>query len=186
MPAGPLVSSVSTEGVAAADRLAFWEHHNAQALVGLTCSTYEDEGLRARQVNLELDGVRPADIAGNAHVIERAPALVRAQPKDATFLTMLLEGDAFFYSAGGSVTLRAGDLLVYETDRPYLCRVRQRDAPGAGRRAGGAVRRVLRARRPQPAGEGARRRRRPGRPLRPGTAPPPARRGRRPADRLFP
>ena len=120
MPAATLVSSVSTEGVAAADRLAFWEHHNAQALVGLTCSTYEEEGLLARQVNLDLDGVRLADIAGNAHVIERAPGLVRAQPKDATFLTMLLEGDAFFYSAGGTVALRAGDLLVYETDRPYL------------------------------------------------------------------
>jgi AraC-like DNA-binding protein len=120
VPAATLVSSVSTEGVAAADRLAFWEEHNARALVGLTCSTYEDEGLRARQVNLDLDGVRLADIAGNAHVIERAPGLVRALPKDATFLTMLLEGEAFFFSAGGTVALRAGDLLVYETDRPYL------------------------------------------------------------------
>jgi AraC-like DNA-binding protein len=120
VPAATLVSSVSTEGVAAGDRLAFWEHYNAQALVGLTCSTYADEGLLARQVNLELDGLRIADIAGNAHVIERAPGLVRDQPKDATFLTVLLEGEAFFYSAGGCVQLRAGDLLVYETDRPYL------------------------------------------------------------------
>jgi AraC-like DNA-binding protein len=120
VPAATVVSSVSTDGVAAGDRLAFWEHYNAQALVGLTCSTYEDEGLLARQLNLELDGLRVADIAGNAHVIERAPGLVRTQPKDATFLTMLLEGEAFFYSAGGHVQLRAGDLLAYETDRPYL------------------------------------------------------------------
>jgi AraC-like DNA-binding protein len=120
VPASTLVSSVSTVDVAAGDRLAFWEHYNAQALVGLTCSSYEDEGLLARQVNLELDGVRVADIAGNAHVVERAPGLVRSQPKDATFVSTLLEGEAFFHSAGGTVHLRAGDLLVYATDRPYL------------------------------------------------------------------
>lgn len=120
MSASTLVSSVSTQDIAAADRLAFWEQYNAEALVGLTCSSYEDEGLLARQVNLELDGVRVADIAGNAHVIERAPGLVRARPKDATFASLLIDGEAFFHSAGGTVHLRAGDLLVYATDRPYL------------------------------------------------------------------
>jgi AraC-like DNA-binding protein len=118
--ASTLVSSVSTQDIAAGDRLAFWEQYNAEALVGLTCSSYEDEGLLARQVNVELDGVRVADIAGNAHVIERAPGLVRARPKDATFASLLLDGEAFFHSAGGTVHLRAGDLLVYATDRPYL------------------------------------------------------------------
>ncbi|MGY1650055.1 helix-turn-helix domain-containing protein [Geodermatophilus sp. SYSU D01119] len=116
----PLLSSVSTVAVDAGDRLAFWEEYNAEALVGLTCSTYEPEGLVARQLNLDLGGLRVADIAGNAHVIERAPALVRARPKEATFATMLLEGEAFFYHPGGYLTLGAGDVVVYETDRPYL------------------------------------------------------------------
>jgi AraC-like DNA-binding protein len=120
VPAATLVSSVSTAAVAAEERLAFWEQYNADALIGLTCSTYEDDGLLARQVNLDLDGLRIADISGNAHVIERAPALVRAHPKDATFLSVLIEGEAFFYSAGGLLQLTAGDVLVYDTDRPYL------------------------------------------------------------------
>ncbi|WP_219417069.1 helix-turn-helix domain-containing protein [Pseudonocardia nigra] len=120
MPAATVLSSVSTTAVDAADRLAFWEHYNAEALVGLTCSTYAAEGLVARQLNLDLGGFRLADIAGNPHVIERAPALVRARPKDATFVTLLLEGEAFFYHDGGCLTLGAGDVVVYETDRPYL------------------------------------------------------------------
>lgn len=120
MPAATLVSAVSTAAVAAEERLAFWEHHNAAALVGLTASTYAEDGLLARQVNLDLGGVRVAEIAGNAHVIERAPGLVRSSPKDATFFSLLLEGEAFFYHSGGCVTLAAGDLLVYDTDRPYL------------------------------------------------------------------
>ncbi|TQM11727.1 helix-turn-helix domain-containing protein [Pseudonocardia kunmingensis] len=120
MPAATVLSSVSTTAVDAPDRLAFWEHYNAEALVGLTCSTYAMEGLVARQLNLDLGGFRVADIAGNRHVIERAPALVRARPKDATFVTLLLEGEAFFYHADGCLTLGAGDVIVYETDRPYL------------------------------------------------------------------
>jgi AraC-like DNA-binding protein len=118
--AATVVSSVSTEVVDARDRLAFWEHYNAEALVGLTCSTYADEGLVARQLNLALGGFRVADIEANAHVIERAPTLVRARPKDATFVTLLLEGQAFFYDANGCTTLGPGDVIVYETDRPYL------------------------------------------------------------------
>jgi AraC-like DNA-binding protein len=120
VPAATVLASVSTESVRPAERLPFWEHHNAEALVGLTCSTYAEEGLLARQVNLDLGGFRVADIAGNAHVIERTPALVRARPKDAVFVSLVLEGDAFFYDAGGCTTLGAGDVVVYGTDRPYL------------------------------------------------------------------
>ncbi len=115
-----VVSSASTAVVEAADRVAFWEEHNAAALVGLTCSTYAPEGLVAQQLNLDLGGYRVADIAGNAHVIERAPTMVRQCPKDATFATVLLEGEAFFYQAGECVALVAGDVVVYDTDQPYM------------------------------------------------------------------
>jgi AraC-like DNA-binding protein len=120
VPLPVVVSSASTSVVEAADRVAFWEQHNADALVGLTCSTYAPEGLVAKELNLDLGGYRLADIAGNAHVIERAPTMVRQFPKDATFASLLLEGDAFFYQAGECVPLVAGDVVVYDTDQPYL------------------------------------------------------------------
>jgi AraC-like DNA-binding protein len=118
--AATVVSSVSTAGVEIEDRLAFWEDYNADALVGLTCTTYQPDGLLARQLNLELDAFRVADIAGNPHAVERAPGMVRSRPKDATFVSMMIEGDAFFYHSGGCLTLRPGDTVVYDTDRPYL------------------------------------------------------------------
>jgi AraC-like DNA-binding protein len=120
MPTASIVSSVTTAGVAPADRLAFWEHYNAEALVGLTCSSYAEEGLVANELNLDLGGFRVADIAGNPHVVERAPRLVRARPKDAMFATLLLEGQAFFYYGHGCLSLTAGDVIVYGTDAPYL------------------------------------------------------------------
>jgi AraC-like DNA-binding protein len=115
-----VLSSMSTVGIDEAERLAFWEHYNAEALVGLTCRTYEAEGLLARQVNLGLGAVRVADISGNPHVIERSPGLVRSRPKEATFVSLLLEGEGFFYHSGGCLTVAAGDVVVYSTDRPYL------------------------------------------------------------------
>jgi AraC-like DNA-binding protein len=115
-----VVSSVSTAGVDIADRLAFWENYNADALVGLTCTTYQPDGLLARQLNLDLDAFRVAEIAGNPHAVERTPGKVRSQPKDATFVSMMIDGDAFFYHSGGCLTLRPSDTVVYDTDQPYL------------------------------------------------------------------
>nr|WP_275585533.1 AraC family transcriptional regulator [Blastococcus saxobsidens] len=100
--------------------MAVWERYNAEALVGLTCRTYEPEGLLARQVNVALGSVRVADITGNPHVIERPPGLVESRPKEATFVSLLLEGEGFFYSSTGCLTVGAGDVVVYRTDRPYL------------------------------------------------------------------
>lgn len=120
MPAATVVSSVSTAAVGIEDRLAFWEDYNAAALVGLTCTSYQPDGLLARQLNLDLDTFRVADIAGNSHAIERAPGMVRSAPKDATFVSMMVEGNAFFYHSGGCLTLRPGDTVVYDTDQPYL------------------------------------------------------------------
>ncbi|WP_212612725.1 helix-turn-helix domain-containing protein [Pseudonocardia hierapolitana] len=111
---------MSTAAVAIGDRLAYWEDYNADALVGLTCTTYQPDGLLARQCNLSLDAFRVADIAGNPHAIERAPGMVRSRPKDATFVSMMVEGDAFFYHSGGCLILRPGDTVVYDTDQPYL------------------------------------------------------------------
>lgn len=120
MSAASVISAVSTAGIEPQDRLEFWEHYNAEALVGLTCSSYVAEGLVASELNLDVGGFRVANIAGNAHVIERAPELVRKRPKDAVFASVLLEGDAFFYHSEGCATLSAGDIIVYETDAPYL------------------------------------------------------------------
>jgi AraC-like DNA-binding protein len=115
-----LRSSVTTESVPVQDRLAYWEHYNATALVGLNCTTYEERGLAATQVNLDLDGCRVAAIAGNPHVIERTPRLVASHPKGATFLTLLTRGEAFLYHRDGLLRMGPGDVVVYDTGKPYL------------------------------------------------------------------
>ncbi len=115
-----MISSVSTETVDPEDRVGFWEEYNRRNLVGLTCSSYSEQGLLARETNVASGGLRIADIVGNEHVIERTPRICRLLPKDSVFASLLLDGDAVFFHSGEALPVPAGRLVLYETDRPYL------------------------------------------------------------------
>ncbi len=115
-----LISSAATEDVAPAERVEFWEDYNRKVLVGLSCRSYSDQGLRATETNIRLRDVLLADIAGNAHVVERSPAMARSSPKDSVFATLLIDGAGAFLHRNGCVPVAAGDLVIYETRQPYL------------------------------------------------------------------
>lgn len=120
MAASVLESRVSTEDVPPGDRVSYWEQYNARALVGLTCTSYAEGGLLARQANLRVGGLRLADIRGNEHVIERTPGICRDFPKDSVFASLVLKGEAVFFHSGGCLKVGAGDIVLYDTSRPYL------------------------------------------------------------------
>ncbi|MFI0373648.1 helix-turn-helix domain-containing protein [Actinomadura sp. 1N219] len=121
MPApAQMISQASTEDVDPRERIEFWEDYNRRALVGLSCSSYSERGLLARQANFRLGDVRLAEISGNAHAIERTPQVARSTPKDSVFATLLVKGDAVFLHENGCLAATAGDLVVYDTRRPYL------------------------------------------------------------------
>ncbi|MFI0510993.1 helix-turn-helix domain-containing protein [Streptomyces sp. WSLK1-5] len=111
---------MSTQSVDPADRIDFWEEHNRRALVGLTCSSYSQQGLLATETNVDLGDLRLADISGNEHVVERTPRTCQSLPKDSIFVTLLTAGCGVFFHEGGCLTLRTGDLILYDTRRPYL------------------------------------------------------------------
>ncbi|HEX4233115.1 MAG TPA: helix-turn-helix domain-containing protein [Caldimonas sp.] len=110
----------STDVVPPAQRIKYWEAHNASELIGLRCSSYASQGLQARESNFDLGSLRLAEIRGNEHVVERTASLLRRHPKDSIFACLLLKGDAFFYQAGRCVPVHQGDLILYTTSLPYL------------------------------------------------------------------
>lgn len=116
----PRITTVTTDGIDNRDRVVFWEEYNAQELVGLRCSTYHQDGLEARQLNMDLGELRLAEISGNSHVIDRSQEHISATPKDSVFITQLVTGSAFFYHGNGCLRLNAGDMVVYDTAQPYL------------------------------------------------------------------
>ncbi|GAA4241555.1 helix-turn-helix domain-containing protein [Actinomadura meridiana] len=121
MPApAQMISQASTRDVDPRERIEFWEDYNRRALVGLSCSSYSERGLLATQANFQLGDVRLAEISGNAHAVERTPQVARSTPKDSVFATLLVKGEAVFLHENGCLAATAGDLVVYDTRRPYL------------------------------------------------------------------
>jgi len=115
----PCVTHASTAPVAAGDRLSYWDSYNAAALVGLRTTSQSRAGLVARQTNAALHTMRVADISGNAHAVERSPALVGMFPKEAVFACHLVKGSAVFIQDGAQFALNAGDTIIYDTRRPF-------------------------------------------------------------------
>src|SRR4051794_37955426 len=101
----------STAGLPDAERIARWEEHNAQALVGLRCRTLGEGILEAPEVNLQLPQLHLARVRGTSHVVERPPEVIRRHPADAIAVYLTL-GQAFFYHDDGVRTLRPGQLVV--------------------------------------------------------------------------
>ncbi|MEV7628283.1 helix-turn-helix domain-containing protein [Actinoplanes sp. NPDC089786] len=112
--------SFSTAGLPEAQKIARWEEHNSRALIGLRCRMLGEAALDATEVNLQLDGMHLARVRGNAHVVERPAAEVRRNPADAVAVYLTLVGEAFFYHDDGVLTLRPGQALICDADRPFM------------------------------------------------------------------
>ncbi|WP_186310887.1 helix-turn-helix domain-containing protein [Paraburkholderia sp. BCC1886] len=115
----PTITRASTETIPAEDRLAYWDEYNASALVGLRTSSLAEAGLNARQTNVALRDLYVAEIEGNDHVIERNPALVRQYPKESVFACHLAKGTGYLVQKGATLTVNAGDTLIYDTRFPF-------------------------------------------------------------------
>ena len=102
------------------ERLRYWEDYTASELVGIRCTSYAESGLDARQRNFDLGAFRIADIVGNEHVVERSMPQVRRHPKHSLLACLLMEGEAFFFQSGRCTMVHSGDLIVYNSVKPYL------------------------------------------------------------------
>ncbi|MFE9692397.1 helix-turn-helix domain-containing protein [Micromonospora sp. NPDC005806] len=116
----PRPVSFSTVGLPDAQRIALWEDHNAQALIGLRCHTLGEAPFDGTELNLQLEQMHLARVRGNAHVVERPAEVIRKHPADAVAVYLTLVGEAFFYHNDGVLTLRPGQVLICDADRPFM------------------------------------------------------------------
>jgi AraC-like DNA-binding protein len=100
-------------------RIELWERHNAAALIGLTCHTTGRSPLEATELNVELEQVHLARVAGSAHTVQRNTSVIRESPADAIAVYLTLRGDAWFEHSGGTRALRPGNIVLCDADRPF-------------------------------------------------------------------
>lgn len=119
-PRAGKLTRMNTNWVDAEQRLSYWEESCRSALVGLRCTSHAAEGLSAEQSLLDLGAIRIGKVSGNAHVIERTPALITAYPADSIFVNLVLEDNTFLYQRGRTFNLQRGDVILYDARLPYL------------------------------------------------------------------
>lgn len=110
----------TTHGIPAPNRVQLWEHHNAKALISLDIRTIDDSPLQASEVNVHFPALRFAQVKGTAQVVERSERFIRQNPTDVVAVFFALEGEAFFYHQGGLETLKPGQAVMYDADRPFM------------------------------------------------------------------
>jgi len=110
----------STNGIPVTNRMHLWAHHNSKALIPLDIRTMDDVPLEASEVNLHFPSLKFAQVKGSAQVVERSERFIRQNPMDSIAVFFALEGEAFFYYGDGCESLRPGQAVIYDADRPFM------------------------------------------------------------------
>jgi AraC-like DNA-binding protein len=118
MATGP--ARFSTAGLPEAQRVALWENHNADALIGLRCRPLDDTTMDATEINLQLPRLHLARVTSNPHVVERTTSTIRRTPAESIVCYLTLVGQAFFYDHDGTRTMQPGQLIICDADRPFM------------------------------------------------------------------
>lgn len=79
-----------------------------------------DAGFDASCAVRELDWVSAFAFRSTAHAVHRTPESILRSPKSSVFVSVILAGQATYLQPGRTVTLDAGDALVYSASSPYL------------------------------------------------------------------
>lgn len=110
----------TTRGIVPDNRVQLWEGHNARALLPLDIRTIDAKPLHAEETNLHLPSVRMASVFGTSQIVERSEDFIGDNPTGVIAIFFATEGEAFFFHRGGNISLRPGQAIVYDADRPFL------------------------------------------------------------------
>lgn len=110
----------TTRGIVPDSRVQLWEGHNARALIPLDIRTIDERPMQAEETNLHLPSVRMASVFGSSQIVERTEGFIGDNPTGVIAIFFATEGEAFFFHRGGHISLKPGQALVYDADRPFL------------------------------------------------------------------
>jgi AraC-like DNA-binding protein len=112
--------TISTIDVRPNLRNAVWEARNRSHLIGLRAGSPAPSGLVGTMRSAVVNGMSVADITGNAHTVERTPAMADQLPIDCVMFTFVISGESFHFNGTSPVLVKQGEVAIYDSDIPFM------------------------------------------------------------------
>lgn len=110
---------LTTASVPDRDKVAYWNDAVSKALVPVTVDPRQDGPFDGRIATGRLGYVQVSTLEADAHRVSRTPALIARSPEALVAVGLQVSGTAVFRHDGGRMEVGEGDLVVYDTTRPY-------------------------------------------------------------------
>lgn len=114
------METISTVNVPAPLRNAVWEARVRSHLIGLKTGSPAATGLVGTMRSAVVNGLSIADITGNAHTVERTPAMADQMRIDSVMFTFVLAGESFHFNGTTPVLVKQGEVAIYDSDSPFM------------------------------------------------------------------
>ncbi len=101
------------------DDFSQWRHIVSQSFVPLQVTTDHAENFTGRLRARAMGDIFISEIGAKAHQVERTPALIARGDKHYFKLSLQLSGTGILIQDNREAVLQAGDIAIYDTDRPY-------------------------------------------------------------------
>ena len=113
---------ISTADMPPGERFGFWREVNAKVWVpyDLRCEPRLEREFRARVGISEFGGVQATLITTMPHSVHRTPKLIRQADPEVYKLGCMVRGSGMIAQDGRCADVGVGDLIFYDTSRPYL------------------------------------------------------------------
>ncbi|MER5885631.1 helix-turn-helix domain-containing protein [Streptomyces sp. NPDC001941] len=129
------VTRLSTDALPVEQRFGWWHDMTYNALVPTVLTSEFAADFRARAHLVSLGAIQLSELAYQQITTHRTPRLIRVSDPDSFHLSYTVRGAMHLEQGRRSVTFGAGDLMVFDTSRPF-------DGWASGVREGG-VRQVV-------------------------------------------
>jgi AraC-like DNA-binding protein len=118
-------SKVSTDGIPVDQRLSFWREVTSQTFVPLDtrCESQLESSFQARLEISALGPVQAALMTGTPHAVHRTSKLIHQNDPELCKLSLCVRGSGAVVQDDRQAELMPGDLVIYETSRPYSGRL---------------------------------------------------------------
>lgn len=91
----------------------------SSSFVPLRITTDDPERFCARLQSVNADDIMFTEVDAQPHLVERTPETIAAGGAGYYKISLLLSGSSILVQDGRELVMRAGDLSIYDTSRPY-------------------------------------------------------------------